>query len=188
VDEKIRAFLAVDAGGALDEAELLSLQERLIKIGDLKFIGKGQLHFTIKFFGEISPFYVEEIKGLLNNLRITPFEVVLVGLGAFPTINRPRVLWIGVEEQGKNLMVDLSRKVEAILRGKIWFDPKPFEPHLTIARIKNIRDKETLIQLINDHRNKIFGKLTVNELKLKKSILTPQGAIYYDLFSFAFVS
>jgi 2'-5' RNA ligase len=186
--ERIRAFLAVDVGDALNEAELLSLRERLIKIGELRFVRKDQLHFTIKFFGEIPPSSVEEIKELLSNLRMTPFEVVLLGLGAFPTLSHPRVLWIGVEERAKDLMIDLSRRVEAILSGKVWFDPKPFEPHLTVARVKNIREKNVLLQLINDFRNRIFGKLIINELKLKKSVLTPQGAVYYDLFSLRFMS
>ena len=64
---------------------------------------------------------------------------------------------------------------------------KPFQPHITIARIKSMNNKDRLISLINEFENQSFGKELIDSLKFKKSTLTPSGPIYEDLHVFPFL-
>ncbi|MER3601286.1 MAG: RNA 2',3'-cyclic phosphodiesterase [Nitrososphaerota archaeon] len=179
----VRAFLAVEASEGVDADKLTELYRRLGEVGQLKFVKKEQLHFTIKFFGDIPPATIETIRGLLSGLSIARFSITLKGIGTFPTPLRPRVIWIGVDEEGRTPLMDLAKRVGSLLAGKVPFDPKPFEPHLTVARVKSLKDRARFESTLADFRTTKFGSVDVKEIKLKESVLTSQGPIYHDLFS-----
>ncbi|RLG42822.1 MAG: RNA 2',3'-cyclic phosphodiesterase, partial [Thermoproteota archaeon] len=107
----------------------------------------------------------------------------LFGVGAFPSMSRPRVIWVGVEE-GREELVRLMRWVDSRLR-RLGFPREDREPHphLTIARVKWLRDRESLKRVLSSLLSTDFGEIEVREIRLKKSTLTPKGPIYETLAS-----
>ncbi|MEM1714089.1 MAG: RNA 2',3'-cyclic phosphodiesterase, partial [Desulfurococcaceae archaeon] len=105
------------------------------------------------------------------------------GIGVFPNMSRPRVIWAGVSE-GADRLIDLAKIIEAIVR-KIGIPPdkEEFVPHITIARVKGLRNIDKLIKAIYNFTNIDFGVSEITGIYVKKSVLTPRGPIYSNLCS-----
>lgn len=137
------------------------------------------VHFTLLFLGEISETQLEAVKNALNSIKFSSFEVQLVGLGVFPKLQFPRIIWIGTDKSGGEKLKKLAFQVEEKLLPIGFRNDKPFEPHLTIFRVKNkIAD---LSGELNKFKTTFFGVQKVTELKLKQSVLKPEGPQYNDL-------
>ena len=179
--ERIRTFIAIDIEEPRVLREISKLQEELRSVGSsLKLVELRNIHLTLRFLGEVDLSTVEEVKELMKGLEFKPFEMELKGVGGFPSLERPKVIWIGVSKGAEEV-----KRLHELLEGglkTIGFrpDPKGFEPHITVARVK--RYSSELIERIRDNSDRIFGKVLVNEVRLKKSTLTPRGPIYDTLF------
>jgi len=136
-------------------------------------------HFTLQFLGEISDEISQKIIQALRKIEFSSFNVNLKGVGAFPKSKFPRVIWVGTDNDGGNMLIQLSKKVEKALEPLGFFSNKPFKPHITIFRIKKkIGD---ITNELNNQKIVDFGIQEVTNLKLKKSELTSNGPIYFDL-------
>ncbi len=182
--EKLRVFIAVD----IDDPFLVSMVDRIkdtiASTGvPMKLVESYNYHITLRFIGEIPSFLVEELQNeVLQKIKFDLFRLSLKGLGAFPTISRPRVIWIGVSE-GSKYLKKLKNDIEKGLR-KLGIPPekeKEFSPHLTIARIKGTRNLGSLIKILNEYKDQELGSMEVKYIRLKKSILTRSGPIYETL-------
>ena len=124
---------------------------------------------------------VDSIHEEMKQVSFTPFTVELIGLGAFPKPNYPRVVWAGIRK-GANELKDVFEQLEPRLRG-LGFKPdtKGFSPHLTIARVRTGRNKAGLAEIIRELEDYEFGTVKAECLRLKKSDLTPRGPIYTNL-------
>ncbi len=152
-----------------------------------KWVEPYNLHITYEFLGEVERDKVFELIKNLSEVakRFRPFKVVYKSLGVFPDRKNPRVLWIGVSE-GSNLLKRVAREVELLnKRVGVRAKGKPFYPHLTICRIKEVRTKE-LSALMKKYKNYEFGEEEVNKVALIKSTLTPNGPLYSVLEEFYF--
>lgn len=144
-----------------------------------KPIEPKNFHFTLQFLGEVSEKISQKIIQALHKIEFSSFNVNLKGVGAFPKSESPRVIWIGTDDDGGNMLIQLSKKVEKALEPLGFFSDKPFKPHITVFRIKKkIGD---ITNELNSHKTIDFGIQEVANLKLKKSELTPDGPIYSDL-------
>ncbi len=173
----MRTFVAV-------EIQNQDVLEAIVKIqSDFKIKAKPvtmqNMHFTLLFLGELTSESVEKVKNSLAIILFNPFQVKFTHVGAFPDAKYPRVIWLGVDEEGARKLVELATQVEKKLEPLGYKPDKPFIPHLTIFRTKykcgdfsNILEKFKTVDL---------GTVLVKEIKLKKSILTPSGPIYSDL-------
>ena len=173
----MRAFISVEIH---DEKVL----DAITKIqSDFKIkatpVNKQNMHFTLLFLGEIDEKTVENIKKELSLISFKPIEVKFTHIGAFPNPRFPRVIWIGVDKVASEQLIDLASQVEKKLEPLGFKSDKPFKPHLTIFRIKNKSDD--ISQTLEKFKAVDLGKEVVTELKLKQSILTPNGPIYSDL-------
>ena len=101
------------------------------------------------------------------------------GIGAFPKPKFPRVIWIGTDDNGGNMLIQLSKKVEKVLEPLGFFSDKPFKPHITVFRIK--KKVGDITKELNNQKMIDFGIQKVTSIKLKKSELTSKGPIYSDL-------
>ena len=136
-------------------------------------------HFTLQFLGEISEEISQKIIQALHKIEFSSFSVNLKGVGAFPKPKFPRVVWIGTDENGGNMLIQLSKKVEKVLEPLGFFSDKPFKPHITVFRIKKkIGD---ITKELDRQKTIDFGIQEVTNIKLKKSELTPNGPIYSDI-------
>ena len=146
---------------------------------DAKAILPEQIHFTLQFIGEIDGISKEKIVNAVNRIEFSKFEITLQGIGAFPRTKSPRVIWVGVNEVGGELISALASQVHTKLSELGFKNDKPFKPHITVFRVKNkINDVTDELMKFN---SKIFGTQLVSQIKLKKSTLTSNGPIYEDL-------
>jgi len=144
-----------------------------------KPVESKNFHFTLQFIGEISEEMSQKIGQSLQKIEFSSFEVFLKGVGAFPKPKFPRVIWIGTDENGGNLLIQLSEKVKKALEPLGFSPDKPFKPHITVFRIKKkIGD---ISEELENKKMISFGIQKVASIKLKKSELTSSGPIYSDL-------
>ncbi|HID10750.1 MAG TPA: RNA 2',3'-cyclic phosphodiesterase [Candidatus Latescibacteria bacterium] len=184
---QVRTFVAVDIS---DEARrsVQDLEDELRRYrADVRWVAPENLHLTLKFLGEIEEERLEEVFfGVEEAVSgVGPFQMVLEGLGGFPGLGRPRVLWVGVSE-GAGELRDLAERVEGSLERRGFpREGRPFSPHLTIGRVRQPSGR--LGQLTAVMREKDFGpeEVRVEEVKVMKSELMPSGAVYTTLRSFA---
>ena len=128
--------------------------------------------------GEVSPDKVNEIKKRLGTVKFKPFTANLQGVGVFPSEEKIRVVWAGVEPH--ELICEIQQKIDKVLEG-IFAKEKDFQPHLTLARVKTYEKKffEQLKQLTVEPL-----KFEVSSFKLVESKLEPTGPIYKDVVIF----
>ncbi|GAB6947578.1 RNA 2',3'-cyclic phosphodiesterase [Vulcanisaeta sp. JCM 16161] len=178
--ELYRVFIAVDLTDKLKDP-IIRMQRDLMSAGvDMKPVEPENLHITLRFIGEISRELVEELKKRLSNVKYNQFTMHIRGIGAFPNIERPRVIWVGIEEGAKDLMNlhELIMKLTGDIGEK---DERDFVPHITIARVKYVRNRDKYMKVVRKYESADFGIQLVDSIKLKRSVLTPKGPIYSDL-------
>jgi 2'-5' RNA ligase len=183
--ETIRSFIAFDIDNESVLKKMLDVQNLLAKTGaDLKLVEPQNIHVTLRFLGDITASMVEKIFEEMKKTQFVPFEVKLQGVGAFPNLHYPRVLWIGMT-QGADQLRNIFSQLEPRL-GSLGFAPdsKGFSPHLTIARVKSGRNKVELSRCAKENEAYEFGVIRASCLRLKKSDLTPRGPIYSTLKEF----
>lgn len=178
----IRSFIAFDMESEAVRKSLAAAQNLLVQTGaDLKLVEPQNIHITIRFLGDITPATAEKIFAEMQKVQFTPFNVQIKGLGAFPNLRYPRVVWAGITE-GADQLKTVFNQLEPHLRS-LGFAPdqKGFSPHLTIARVKTGRNKAQLADYVAKNANYNFGNIKAECLRLKKSDLTPRGPIYSTL-------
>ena len=173
----MRVFVAVEISN--DEV-INSITKFQSKINiEAKPVKPQNLHFTLQFLGEISDDVSQKIKQALKTIEFSTFKINFKGLGAFPKIKFPRVVWIGTDEVGGNALIDLAKNVENVLTPLGFTSDKPFKSHITVFRIKNkIGD---ISKELEKYEKYDFGSQEISKIKLKQSVLTPQGPVYSDL-------
>jgi 2'-5' RNA ligase len=182
----IRAFIAVTLAESVIEeiAKVRSLLQAAN--GDIRWTRVEGLHLTLKFLGDITRSQVEPVLGVLQDVvrQQQPLNLVAQGLGAFPSLRRPRVLWVGLKGEG---IAELSEAIETALM-PLDFPPeeRDFAPHLTLGRVRSPRGWERIFRLIKEHEHTVFGECSIDRLTLYQSDLRPDGAIYTPLGSVQF--
>lgn len=140
--ESIRSFLAFDIENEDVQKRLASAQSSLNLTGaDLKLVEPQNIHITVRFLSDISADMVEQVFREMQKVQFSPFFAEINGLGAFPDLRYPRVLWAGITK-GADQLESIFNKLEPLLRG-LGFAPdsKGFSPHLTIARVRSAKNK-----------------------------------------------
>lgn len=171
----------VDSPTILDA--LTAVQGEIVRRGcDVKLVERENIHLTLRFLGELPQGLVEEVRRALDKLSGQPFTMRLRGLGAFPNLTRPRVVWVGVAE-GFDELKSLRSQIDELLRPlRIPPEKEEFTPHVTLARVKSPRNVAGLVDLIRSLSERDFGSQEVRAVKLKRSVLTPRGPIYSDIY------
>jgi len=185
MSETIRSFIAFDIDSETVLQKMTEVQNLLaITKADLKLVEPKNIHITIRFLGNINTNMTEKIFEEMKKVQFTLFDIKIHGIGAFPNLRYPRVLWTGITE-GADQLRNIFNQLEPRLRGLGFApDPKGFSPHLTIARVKSGRNKVELASFMNENVNYEFGIVKAACLRLKKSDLTPKGPIYSTLKEF----
>ena len=169
----MRTFIAVDIPGWVGE-RIAEIQEKLERPG-IKLVERENLHITIVFLGEKSIPEIEEIKHSLNFLKtFSAVKAKLHGLSWFPANGKPRVVYVDVHSRQ---FIELAETI----RARFGID-EDFTPHLTIARVKGYVDNK-FMDMLESMKDVFIGEITVNEVKLKKSVLLPTRPVYTDMFT-----
>ncbi len=179
----IRSFLAIE----LPEPILRKIGE--VQGGlkssraDVRWTNPLTIHLTLKFFGNIEESRIDPISESIEKpvRNTSAFSLKVRGVGAFPHLKNPRVIWIGLVDE-REALISLQRQIEACLE-KIGFpiEDRLFRPHLTLGRMKSSRGKEALGERMERVREEEFGSFQVEKVILFKSDLRPTGPIYTPL-------
>ncbi len=176
----IRSFLAIELPKLiLKKIEEVQRDLRSTR-ADVRWVNPEKIHLTLKFFGNIEESRIDPIfKSIEEPIRNTPpYSIEVKGVGAFPHLKNPRVIWMGLVD-GKAILTSFQKQIETQLE-KIGFQPedRPFHPHLTLGRMKSSRGKEEMVGRMEKHREEEFGDFPVERVILFKSDLTPSGPVY----------
>ena len=174
----MRLFIAIevpeDAKGYLS-----AVQEKISNdiANKIRCVNKNQIHLTLKFLGEVQPDKAEKIKNELKKIAFGPFSVYLDKIGVFPSESYIRVVWVGLKPEEP--VLELQKSIDENLK-KMFKKEKDFKAHITLARVKYIDNKKKFVEKLKNI-NIENKKIDVNNFKLVKSTLTPQGPVYEDL-------
>lgn len=167
----VRAALA-------DEIARLSAVAR-----DVAWVAPDNLHVTLKFLGQAPAESLEPIADALAGVagRHPVFDLDVLGLGAFPTLTRARVIWAGLAD-GAPRLAELAGSVEDVLV-PLGFAPegRPFAAHVTLGRMREPRRDDRLAAALSAGASRAFGRFRVEDLILMRSDLSPRGARYTPL-------
>jgi 2'-5' RNA ligase len=178
----MRAFVALEIPEPRVVDALVEAQGRLSATGaDLKLVERENLHFTVKFIGDVSESQAAEADSRLKRLSLQGPEVEVKGVGAFPNAARPSVVWAGVAPDDEEPVDRIAESVISALEGIGEKDSRPYRAHLTLARVRSARNAQALSAAIRAESGCSFGRVKLSSFKLKSSKLTPAGPVYSDI-------
>jgi len=188
----VRAFVAIDLPAEVrDQIDEVTdcLKSRLVDV-PIRWVPASNIHLTIKFLGDVSIANLEVLNGILQAEadRHTGFEISIGELGAYPSIHRPRVIWVGVEAPEDLFNLHSGIENETIRLG-YPLERRPFSPHLTTGRVSRNASASQVRQIggVLEHCTTGFlGAACINEIHLYRSDLRPTGAVYSRLISARF--
>ena len=174
----MRYFVAVDLESHL-LAPVQALQNELSRAARLSVVKPANLHFTLMFLGLIDRDTIAVVIDRLRSLTMSErsFQIHIRGVGAFPSLRSPRVVWVGAPE-----LLNLHQKIAALFAD--MFASEKAVPHLTLARVKHVTNKQSLEDFLTRRALTSVGTMTVETIKLKGSLLNSHGPIYQDISSF----
>lgn len=180
--EFTRTFIAVD----FDDPQIVSraqeAQRKLMESGIvMKPVEPENLHITLWFLGELDPHRLKLILDNVKEVRFRPFKLEVKGVGYFPGGSRINVIWLGIEDPSNGLKTILDQLLERLTRLGFRYEERGFTPHLTIGRVKYVKDKQAALKALNEFKELYFGEQSVEAFRVKKSVLTQRGPIYSDL-------
>ena len=178
----IRAFVAVDLEPQTVQRIAEAIDRLRPRMPGVRWLPPTNFHLTLKFLGDVDEAKIEPIAAALER-EFYPFSCFTInakGLGVFPDLKRPRILWVGLVGDELNV---LASKVERIL---IPFgfaaEKRAFTPHLTVGRWREFKgSSKELGDEIAKWSGHDFGRSNVDEVVLFQSVLKPEGAVYRRL-------
>ncbi len=178
----IRCFLAIDLpeglrpGLALVQGELKKAQ------ADVRWVPPGNIHITLKFFGNVADAEIPTIIEAAREVSATqaPLTLKVTGAGAFPNVRSPRVVWLGLGGDMLPLTQFFHRLEKAFAALDYPPETRAFNPHLTLGRV---RSPEGRIQLSRAIEKLVvdWPPFVVKEIILFQSVLSPKGSTYTPL-------
>jgi 2'-5' RNA ligase len=169
----MRSFIAITLPTSDSLRNVLAECKQMGKAVDAK-----NLHLTLKFLGELSD--AERIGKELEEIRFSKFSITLRGVGAFPSPQRGRVLFMKAypEDVLGRLADEINRRTKEIPLDH------PFTPHITLVRA---RDGRNFSDLTFKYENTVFIEQEINSFSLFESTLTPTGPIYKEIRKFQLI-
>jgi 2'-5' RNA ligase len=179
----VRLFIAVEIEDRDVLSRIIGVRDRILGLGaDLKPVEDENIHLTLRFLGDVEDSMVPSIERVLEPLSgFQPFRMRVRGLGVFPDLRSPRVVWVGVGE-GSEVLRSMRGVIDRGLRGlRVFEDEHGFTPHITIARVRGRSGLDRLARYVEENSEMDLGFSSVTRVVLKRSVLTPRGPIYSDV-------
>lgn len=179
----VRAFVALRMNVGI-EAAIEQFVDRFRALGNgIRWVPRANFHLTLRFLGNEAP--IPQLETLAGDLAVVagktqPFSLTVQGIGGFPNLVRPRVIWVGLLGDG---LIELAADVRAAAsRAGFGDEDHPYTPHLTIARIRDPKAlSEELRSVLQGGRERHFGVSTITSMALYRSMLDASGAKYIEL-------
>ncbi len=177
-----RLFIAIKINPTEELLGRVSLFQENLKEENINWIKPDHFHLTLKFLGKTS---LNKIEGMVKVLekcikKELAFNLSLSEHGVFGSKYSPRVIWVGVEPEQK--LINLSRSISFEMEGfGFELDRQNFVPHLTIARIRKLKNKAHFQQVFERLGSRIQFQQEISEVILFESKLQSKGAEYIEL-------
>jgi RNA 2',3'-cyclic 3'-phosphodiesterase len=187
--EVIRAFIAVDLSPEVERSleQVLGQLQQSLRGGAVRWVPSKNIHLTLKFLGDVSVKNLDLLKDILSSeaVKYSPFEISAAELGAFPSIQRARVIWVGVKAPPTLAQLQHEIDVETAHLGYPP-DERKFSPHLTLGRVArnaSPEDSRRIGEALSGTRIGSLGTARIEAVHLYRSDLNPQGSVYTRLYS-----
>lgn len=176
----MRAFVAVEIS---DETrnELATLIAELGHVdAPLKWVAPQNIHLTLKFLGNVPDESVTKAIEIMKKCceGVAPFRLEVKGVGGFPDLRRPRVLFVDAVDEPATAASLARRLNKEMTRAGVPKEDRPFRSHLTIGRVRRPRPLDDVAKKLERVADKSFGTTDVERIVLMKSDLTSAGPIY----------
>ena len=184
----VRTFIAIELTSQVLEA-LERAQEHLRR-GEGgragRWVRKESIHLTLRFLGEVSEADLDLVHQTVRRACAgrQPFVLEVAGLGCFPNLRHPRVVWVGVREQTGELAALQSAIEQGLSHQGFAKERRAFRPHLTLARIRKgaeVSEIATLGRAVGAYNIGELAQMKVDRISVIKSDLMPDGAVYTRL-------
>jgi 2'-5' RNA ligase len=181
--KRIFIALKVEAGPAL--LGMISSLKSGLQNDSIKWTSIDNIHITLAFLGDTHESLINDIRIMLAEKcgSYGKFSLTLKGCGLFRNFSDPRIIWTGIDLSDK--LIQLNASIMNGLKAlNIKMEDRPYNPHLTLGRIKHINDKDLLKSLIDRFQNTELQTVPISEVILYESILLQSGPIYQPLAKF----
>jgi RNA 2',3'-cyclic 3'-phosphodiesterase len=181
--ETYRAFIAFELSEEVREA-VREVQARLRGFRfDVRWVSAENIHLTLRFLGPLPAGKAGEAAAAIADAaeRFGPLTLSAGGLGVFPDVRRPRVLWVGIGGETEALRALRQALDHSLARKGFPAEDRPFRAHLTVGRVKGKIDPPKLAEMIEEHGKFEPVCFPAAEIVLFKSDLKPSGAVYTPL-------
>jgi RNA 2',3'-cyclic 3'-phosphodiesterase len=179
---QMRAFISVE----IMTGAIAKLQNEIMctagwHSGKMKPVDPHNFHFTLIFLGEKRDNDIENIIAKLAQMQFDSFTLEYKGIGAFPKLSSATVIWVGVDQVGRQKLAALATDVVLKMAGLGFSEDRPFSPHVTIFRAKGrpVRVND----ILEKYQDTSFGSDLISKVHLTKSDLTPSGPIYSNIYT-----
>jgi 2'-5' RNA ligase len=136
-----------------------------------------QMHLTLGFFGEVTEAQEAKLQEKVSAISFGSFFLSVKAIGTFPTKDPPAIIWIGVGSGHPHLFQIHKRVQEAAINAGLTPDLRPWHPHITLARCRHVRTRDTQ-KFLADGAEFDAGMFRVESFSLYSSELTPAGSLY----------
>jgi 2'-5' RNA ligase len=186
-EQAIRSFIAIELPEEVKKG-LLRVQDELglDRYGFIRCVHPEGIHLTLKFLGNVPEPKIPDIVRVMeeSSLGISPFQLQITEVGAFPNMRRPRVIWVGIKGELDKLIGWQQRLDNGLVPLGFAKENRPFTPHLTLARLRETcgpQDRVRFGEAVAAAHVELDYKFKVTSLNLMKSKLLPTGAVYTRL-------
>jgi 2'-5' RNA ligase len=147
------------------------------------WVAPENFHLTLKFLGGIDTGRVPDVDKALADAVAgrSPFQLTLRGLGAFPSVGRPRIIWAGIADGAAELAAVAARVDHALVPLGFPAEERPFSAHVTLGRVRTPRRNPRLSQALSAAADVELITVPVARVSLMRSDLSPRGARYSEL-------
>ncbi|HTX80056.1 MAG TPA: RNA 2',3'-cyclic phosphodiesterase, partial [Longilinea sp.] len=183
----IRTFIALELPNSVNQelAGIISGLKQRVPTG-IRWVPAGNIHITLKFLGDVSKHNLAAIDQTVESVagQHSAFDVRLAGLGAFPNLRRPHVVWIGIQAPAS--LATMAQEIDQTL-ARLGYpqESRPFSPHLTLGRVAQDTQPQALAaiaRILSDQKVAIAAPVLMEQVTVFQSVLKPSGAIYTPLY------
>ena len=180
--DSIRCFVAIEIPERI-QAILSEVQSAFRpRIQKASWTRRGNFHLTLKFLGDVDENSINDINSTVEEIveNDQPFCIEIGGIGTFPNLYRPRVLWVGLT-QGAKETTTLANTIVCELKKFGFSNDRRFHPHFTLARIRENINMKAHTEIFNKFETIAGTMMDVRHISLVRSELHPSGAVYTPL-------
>jgi len=186
--DQIRTFIAIELDQAHHRAlgDLQARFKRERNARGVRWVAPENIHLTLKFLGDVDAATVPALQRAVVDVCAgsAPFTLRIVGASAFPSTQRPNVVWVGLSGEVERAALLAKQIDDACAALGFAREERPFSPHLTLGRVKrdaSPSDRRFIGEMIVNARVGDLGELRAERVIVMKSELRPGGSVYTRL-------